>query len=523
MNMIQAVWSRIVPRMRSRLTRTLLPVLLIILVLSPPLIALAATMSANLVTDSLPLVGGFTTSPYGIGTSSVRQTFYADGRNWIFYIHNTAIGVSDLYYTSAQPGSEWETPTLIAENCSLYGVEFAVFYDAENDKVHYARHQMNEDPTSDTVLYRMGTPGSDGVITWAAVEQEVADVPAGLLTWRTTIAVDELGFPWVAYIDTNGVDAYGVLYVESSNTSNGVWTKNTSANITIDVADIHTWFVGLTPLNNDGDIMEVEFTIEDMSGGPNDGDVALLAYRYNTVDGWSGPEVIADWGAMSVIHPEGFSFFDLGAAVYGVYTNNLGSVMYRVRSQIQSWNAADAATPLKEVPGSVLIPTISGYSTNGPGMRLVCLIHDTHNIYSATLPYSGSWTTFSTIYTTTDNISRHVANYSYNPTSTDTDGDPYVGFAWQETDVSDTPDTDDVYFWWVNTETGTFGYYPGSGGGSGVGNTILSNILPLAIAIALVIAGFATVGKGPIGSILTIGTGIIVYYAIKALLTGLIS
>ena len=42
------------------------------------------------------------------------------------------------------------------------------------------------------------------------------------------------------------------------------------------------------------------------------------------------------------------------------------------------------------------------------------------------------------------------------------------------------------------------------------------------IAIAVVIAGFLTIGKSPIGAMMTIETGVVAYYAIQAMITSLL-
>lgn len=159
-------------------------------------------------------------SVYGMTFQPDRQTFYANGRHWIFYINDD----EDFVYKTATSNGIFGAETELVAATGIYGMEMAVFYDAANNRVHYARHDMT--PFPDEVKYRMGTPNAIGTITWAAAEQTVAQVPAALLTWRTTITVDEAGYPWVGWIDTDGTNSFGLLYVASSSTKNGTWTQD---------------------------------------------------------------------------------------------------------------------------------------------------------------------------------------------------------------------------------------------------------------------------------------------------------
>lgn len=540
-------------------------VILMALLIAVPVFA--AIMAANVVDTALPNVVPGLGSTYGTGAAPVRDTFYAAGRNWLFYVDYDGAN-SDLVYTSAVPGEAWATPTVVANDTGIYGIEFAVFYDNQYSVVHYARHDMNTAP--DEVKYRMGTPGATGTITWAAVEQTVAQVPAGLLTWRTTIAVDEAGYPWVAWIDTDGTNTFGQVFVESSTTRNGTWTEGetqtfgaggtatdgtgtmTGSPVALDwglnqatvtvagtfVIDIpiggsgtattggwtitgspvalvegpntitvelggagtididldleeHAWFVSLTPVGGAGeDLIEVQWSAEDDSSG----DVGLYASLFDDdTNTWSTRDTVVAQGSMSADRPDGFSFYDIGSSVWVAYTDNLGSVLCRARSSIQTWAACAAAQAIKEDPGETLIPTLSGYENIGAGEDLICIVHkDTQLTYS--LHHYGDnvndWDTFKTIWSTssaTDNISRHVANYNYNPT----DG-RVVGFAWQVTDDSDAPDTDDLYYWWVDNQRNALGYYEGGF----VGISEIVNLIPLLVLVGFIGTGIFFIGKG---------------------------
>jgi len=435
-------------------------------------------------------IGANPSSVYGMTFQPDRQTFYAKGRHWIFYINND----SDFVYKTALDNGVFGAETELVATTGIYGMEMAVFYDATNDKVHYARHDMT--PAPDEVKYRMGVPNADGTITWAAVEQTIATTPAALLTWRTTITVDETGMPIVAWIDTDGVGTDGIVYVERSTTANGTWTQDAAftttfvagggtavdgtgtmtgspvtlvsgantptitvegtftitlpqgttgtavsdgwaitgspvtlteganvitveaggaGTITINTTEArHAWLVAVTPCNNVGDVIEVEWSWEDTSGGADDGDIGVYAKKYNTGTGWAAIDTVVAKGSMHATRPDAFSFFDVGASVYVLYTDVTGNVMYRVRSSIQTWNACAAAVQILAAgAGGVYCPTISGYRTSDTGDDLIAIVHDDNDItYSIYEFETITWSAFTTAWTTpaaADTISRHIA------------------------------------------------------------------------------------------------------------------
>jgi hypothetical protein len=188
-----------------------------IMAIIAPVAVLAATLAspAAIVTD-------LDTTPdslEGINTMPCHNTFYAAGRHWILYVNDDG----DVTFESSTYGYTWAEQEAVAST-SLYGFEVASWYDTASGTIHYARHKIIAD-VDDAVVYRMGTPNADGTITWAAIEQTVSGTPGALATWRTTIAVDEEGYPWVAWIDTDGTHTFSQVFVESSITKNGTWTE----------------------------------------------------------------------------------------------------------------------------------------------------------------------------------------------------------------------------------------------------------------------------------------------------------
>jgi hypothetical protein len=153
----------------------------------------------------------------GINFEAVDNTFYAAGRHWIIYVNDDG----DIVYESSTYGYTWIGDDIATS--TIYGVEVACFFDGTY--IHYARYQPANGQPSAT-KYRMGTPGSDGTITWAAVEQTVNTTPGELAAMRVAISVDEEGYPWVGWVDTDGTNTFGQMFVESSSTKDGTWTED---------------------------------------------------------------------------------------------------------------------------------------------------------------------------------------------------------------------------------------------------------------------------------------------------------
>jgi hypothetical protein len=197
-------------------------VMLVAILTLPIAVVLANWSNPAVIVNDLP-DGGLPASVFGINTQPDDNSFYANGRHWIFYVNDD----TDIVYKSSLPSGVYWTEYELLPTAVVTGFDFAVWYDYPTNTVHYARIDRTD---ADHINYRMGTPNADGTITWAAVEQVVKATPGGLVTSRITIAVDENGYPWVAWVDTDGVTpAIGVVYVENSSTKNGTWTAGTAS------------------------------------------------------------------------------------------------------------------------------------------------------------------------------------------------------------------------------------------------------------------------------------------------------
>jgi len=494
---------------RARWLGFVIPLLFMLIALP----VIAATSSPLVVVTGLSIAVTNITSAEGVCPQPYTNTFYANGRMWVFYLNDD----SDFVYKTAEPGGTLSSETTIVASTGLYAVEFCVWYDKPTNTVHYARHDM--DPTPDEVVYRMGTPSSGGSITWAAAEQTVNSTPADLLTWRTVMAVDELHNPWVAWIDTNGTGTKGVVYVEASTTHNGTWTQNTavSSNWSVDggVANqTHAWFVNLCPIGGAGDnLMHLGWTSENQTAVNATG---LYGVTFNASGNTSDIQNIAVDGMIYYLRPDAFDFYDIGSAVYVVYTDNAGAIVFGVKSQIQEWSEASFNFS-KEEPGQVWIPTLSGYKSIVGGEDLLCIANNGTALYAGLHEYgaalsSWDWTAVWSVPAVGDFISRHNAAYKYSSP---------VTFAWENTDVSDTPDTDDVYLWWMDNSNDGLGYSPDTP--TQAGANMLKVLLPLAAAIGITIAALALIGtSNPKAWLYAIVIGLIAFIIIKILVDTLL-
>lgn len=436
---------------------------------------------------------------FGIGYGGNQNTFYANGRHWELYLNAD----TDLVYRSSVNGVTWTAEVDIVATTALYGPEFSCWYDATDDKVHYARHDLDNDDT----LYRMGTPGANGTITWAAAEQKVADTPSNLLTFRVDICTDTDGYPWVAWVDDDGLgEPYeGIVYIESSSTKNGTWTEDLSTFIA--PAGYKVWFVNIIPVQDAPyPRVEVQYSMED-TDGEELGDVSLMAA--DTLDNFVTQYTVA--ATMMDSRPDAFAFINNSAAVYCVYTRADGDVMYRVRSGIQTWAEAGAATEI--LTASLVtpyLPSLSGYQISG-AYDFMCIVNDSLFMKYAVLPHGGEWSAFNTLWQVPDPdndvITRHNASYVME--------DGITGLSWQVSfDYGDPAEYDTVYYWWYDT-AGGFGYYP-----TGTGGNLLNVLLPLVVAIGVILTGLrmAAGGSGMTGYMVAVIFGVASYIVVSALM-----
>lgn len=112
-----------------------------------------------------------------------RKAFFAHNKYWVFW------GEAETYYKTSTDGLTWSTANDV---CPGSGEFFSLWFDGTY--VHYVR--STGIPT-ESILYRRGTPNSDGSITWSAPEQTVISTTTQL--HEPFISVDSEGYPWIGY------------------------------------------------------------------------------------------------------------------------------------------------------------------------------------------------------------------------------------------------------------------------------------------------------------------------------------
>lgn len=171
-----------------------------------------------------PNVIGFFFNPIGRDhNGSGRMCFWAKGLIWVFYRSGLVDGASWVYYRTSSDGVAWSgaTQVRLQDQQALLNMasSFCVVYDSINDKIHYAYTSVE---LADNIYYRMGTPETNGTITWAAIEQVAVAGVGGSSMFGCHINIDSDGFPWIGY----NQDPPNGVYVNKSSTRDGTWNND---------------------------------------------------------------------------------------------------------------------------------------------------------------------------------------------------------------------------------------------------------------------------------------------------------
>ena len=161
--------------------------------------------------STVSIVDVGTSDDASMKASCQPKMFYGAGRWWIIYSN----GSSHLYYKSSVSGTgDLGTAVQIASsNTYILGRDISVTFNGSH--VHYARF----DEQNANLYYRMGTPNSNGTITWASGEHiAVSNFPGG----HPNIGVDTNGYAWIFYART--VSGAGLPYVTKNSVTSGSWS-----------------------------------------------------------------------------------------------------------------------------------------------------------------------------------------------------------------------------------------------------------------------------------------------------------
>ncbi|MDH5376086.1 MAG: hypothetical protein OEW95_09800 [Candidatus Bathyarchaeota archaeon] len=186
--------------------------------------------------DGSPSTVGTTSGAYPVGHAFQRECFFANGRFWVFYCDGT-----NMLFSSSADGTTWSDPTIVRD--SVYGWRFCVFFDGT-----YVHYVYSSETNNSPLLYRRGTPNSDGTITWSAAEQTAVAGESGFLYYYPQITVDSGGYPWIGFY-RSGAYPNKNPYVTKSSSNNGIWTTALGFPYQLN-ATSDTWTVQIVALTN---------------------------------------------------------------------------------------------------------------------------------------------------------------------------------------------------------------------------------------------------------------------------------
>lgn len=350
---------------RYKVKVTLLVMALLLLVISPDLGKIYATPY----TPTADIIGT-TTAALPFRFTYQKKGFYAADRWWVFY------GTTIAYYTSSADGDTWLAGTSIGSVENAGG--FSVWWDGTY--VHYTR----SDADASDNFYRMGTPISDGSITWAAAEQTVFSGAAHYCHYPT-VTVDSDGYPWILYNSLDGGLANGKPKIHKSTTKDGTWTEDAGNGFPYNPCARDTEHYGLVVPMLSGKMMAV------YKGDPLNGDPIYT--RLWTGSAWQGEN-----STFSLVYNELFSAIAVGDTVHIIARDN--TQINATQWTGSSWSAeslvsshGDLATPCvgKDSDGNLYVFFTGGW---------------TKQIHRAI--YDGSWNAETTYYS-----SPHDIKYGY--------------------------------------------------------------------------------------------------------------
>ena len=279
-----------------------------------------------------------TTTENAFTLDNERYTFMANGRFWVFWDDG-----SNFVYSSSVDGQTWGSPTTIVAGDLKYS--FSVYFNGAN--VFYVR--TGSWPSRDGLYYRMGTPGSNGVVTWLATEQTIISPSYECLD--PSIAADSGGYPWIVYSDgVSGSNA--ALNVITSSTENGVWTTASAYPKQLSTSGAFPYGT-ILPLAN-GQMYAV-WCIQDVAG-PLHGSL----YSGGV---WGSTETVtsSNYAVLGTYELIPWSACSVGNNVYVVYINSANALRFAERIYGTGWAAETTLAAGLTTP---TFPSITGCSGN---------------------------------------------------------------------------------------------------------------------------------------------------------------
>jgi len=228
-------------------------------------------------------------------------SFYAAGRYWVFY-WDWQDDPHYVRYVTSTNGETWSTPVAVTTAYAYgYGThpEFSLWFDGTN--VHYVATLSTSNAP---IKYRMGTPNSDGTITWAAAEQNAVGGASGIIYSNVYISVDSNGYPWIGYVQGTFYD-WGAPQVTKSQRNDGVWQTASGFPYTLNIDESAGWWVLPSPLTEGKILVVYGYPYNPIKGKSWAGSAwrteVTLSGSYNLAGGLANFDCVADGDFVHIV------------------------------------------------------------------------------------------------------------------------------------------------------------------------------------------------------------------------------
>jgi len=321
-------------------------------------------------------------SQFGALLANQRKSFYAQGRYWVFFA-DTSSGY--LSFKSSTDGATWSTASVAVGEFTVEDYndsQFCVTFDGVYLHLTTGRRDYK-------LAYKMGTPNSNGTITWnsAGTQEAIGEAIEGKLYTAPFITTDSDGYPWV-FVGTCDVSDLNVQIFRST-TKNGTWTP--AAGYPKELAWGTFWQRGIAlPLDN-GDM----YFIAGRRGNAlfvYNGAEQLKGMKYTaSTDTFGAPDSITTT-SMDYIGDANYDPFALfsavswGGDVYLVFTNSDGELKFqKYTSATDIWSSEETlATGLARRTA----PALTVHDVDG---KLYAFWIDGNYIYYKARSTAGVW------------------------------------------------------------------------------------------------------------------------------------
>lgn len=438
----------------------------IVAILASPI--LAATGNLVCTTNAPTATGG---EPAGHS----RRQFCAEGLHWVF---TTNLNKASYIWRTSSDGVTWSGETVFRTSelgaGTANGDKFSVWFDGTH--VHYA-YSIGIDNYA--MFYRMGTPNSDGSITWAAAEQTAQAAVANHRYYVPTIATDTSGYPWIGYYYfDSGAVTQDAIAVKSS-TNDGTWTTAGGFPYTLEAGAGHCVPVEPVPLTSGKMYMVFTATVS--------GNYPLQGRE------WNGSAWEAEQSIGTMPYTDDFSAVTIGDKVCLVYVDASQNLRYTERGTGGTWGGL--VTIAAALGSNSVFPALCVTRAASERLMVLWTVPGSDLIYYSTRS-GGTWSTAGTwIDESVDTLAAAAGNKGA-PSTSFTDYDGYTSLIY----VTKAGTPHDVKFSVLGAPM------PAPEPGS----VLLSTVLPIALAAVIMVGMMMTTGN-PVASLTGAVIGLITF------------